>query len=256
MVTDAISHAVLPGVVLAFLLFGGRSSEWALLGALIFAAFCILLIEFFTEKLKFKNDAAIGMVFTAFFALGVLMVSVFSSSVDLDLDCVIYGEAAYIPFDTVTIFKNEIPRAFVMGLIILSFLLIFLTFFYPQLKLTSFDPLFANSIGLSVKKWYYILMISTAAIVVLALELIGVVLVVAFLVAIPALAWLLSHSFRHLFFYCTVISATITGGGYLLARWSDANIAGSIVLVLGTLWVIVLFLGYRFGSNRGANQLH
>nr|WP_317170087.1 metal ABC transporter permease [Rhodocytophaga rosea] len=97
MVGDAISHAVLPGIVLAFLFTGSRDSVPMLLGAGILGVLCTFLIEFFHTKARLQTDASIGVTFTWLFALGVILITVFAGQVDLDQDCVLYGEIAYIP---------------------------------------------------------------------------------------------------------------------------------------------------------------
>src|SRR3990170_8563959 len=99
MVGDAISHAVLPGIVLAFLISGSRDSITMLVGAGLIGIVTTFLIEFLHKKAKLQTDASIGVTFTWLFAVGVVLISLFAGQVDLDQDCVLYGEIAYVPLD-------------------------------------------------------------------------------------------------------------------------------------------------------------
>ncbi|HSY61427.1 MAG TPA: metal ABC transporter permease, partial [Cytophaga sp.] len=96
MVGDAISHAVLPGIVLSFFITGSRDSIWMLIGAGLMGIFTTLVIEWLHKKTKLQEDASIGVTFTFLFALGVLLISYFAENIDLDQECVLYGEIAYV----------------------------------------------------------------------------------------------------------------------------------------------------------------
>ena len=100
MVGDAISHAVLPGIAVAYWLSQSRASLWMFLGAAAVGVFATVVIEVLRKKLKVQSDASIGMTFTTLFALGVILITFWSDSVDLDQECVLYGEIAYVPFNT------------------------------------------------------------------------------------------------------------------------------------------------------------
>ena len=99
MIGDAISHAVLPGIAIAYWLSQSRASIWMFLGAASVGVLATVLIELLRKRLKVQSDASIGMTFTTLFAIGVVMITFWSDSVDLDQECVLYGEIAYVPFD-------------------------------------------------------------------------------------------------------------------------------------------------------------
>ncbi|HTD64932.1 MAG TPA: metal ABC transporter permease, partial [Candidatus Limnocylindria bacterium] len=99
LVGDAISHSVLPGIAIAFLLANSRSSIVMFLGALAAGIVTTIMIEIIHRKSRVKQDAAIGITFSSLFAIGVILISVFASKVDLDQDCVLYGEISNIRFD-------------------------------------------------------------------------------------------------------------------------------------------------------------
>jgi len=130
MVGDAISHAVLPGIVLAFLLSGSRDSFQMIAGAALLGIFTTFLIEFFHKKARLQTDAAIGVTFTWLFALGIILVSVFAGQVDLDQDCVLYGEIAYVPLDLWITESGTIlgPSALYVSAIMLLLNLVFIRF--------------------------------------------------------------------------------------------------------------------------------
>jgi len=99
MVGDAISHAVLPGIVIAFMVAGSRDSVAILFGAALVGVFTTFLIEFLHQKGKLQTDASIGVTFTWLFAVGVIMISFYAGQAHIDQDCVLYGEIAYVPLD-------------------------------------------------------------------------------------------------------------------------------------------------------------
>ena len=160
MLGDAISHAVLPGIVLAFLFSGSRDSLTMLLGAGIAGLITTFLIEFFHRKARLQTDAAIGVTFTWLFAVGVILISVFAGKVDLDQDCVLYGEIAYVPLDLMDLFDGAVtlPRPMLVSCILLLAVIVFIAAGYRQLFLTTFDPAFAGAVGIATTAWHYLVM--------------------------------------------------------------------------------------------------
>ena len=250
MVGDAISHAVLPGIVIAFFVSGTREPISMLLGAGILGIITTFLIEFFHSKARLQTDAAIGITFTWLFALGVILISVFAGQVDLDQDCVLYGEIAYVPIDLWITDSGKIlgPRVvYIMGvvfLVVLSFILIG----YKELFLTTFDPAFAAATGVSVTLWHYLLMGAVSFTTVGAFESVGAILVVAFLIVPPATAYLLTDDFKNMMLITALMGLVISFSGYQLAVWLDGSIAGAMTVVAGILFGI-LFIYKALASN-------
>jgi manganese/zinc/iron transport system permease protein len=149
MVGDAISHAVLPGIVLSFFITGSRDSIWMLIGAGVMGIITTLVIEWLHKKTKLQEDASIGVTFTFLFALGVLMISYFAKNIDLDQECVLYGEIAYVPLNTIVMGSFEIPKAIVMLAIVLLLITCIIFFFYKEWVISTFDAPYATSIGMS-----------------------------------------------------------------------------------------------------------
>jgi manganese/zinc/iron transport system permease protein len=246
MVGDAIAHAVLPGIVIAFLISGSRESAWMLLGAAALGLLTTFLIEFFHERAKLQTDAAIGVSFTALFALGIILISVFAGQIDLDQDCVLYGEIAYVPID-LWITESGInmgPKALYVAGTLLLFNLIFLILGYRNLLLTTFDPAFAAVTGVSLAVWNYLLMGAVSLTTVAAFNSVGAILVVALMVVPPAAAYLLTDKLRHMLLLTVVLAFLSSLSGYFLATILDGSIAGAIVTCSG------VFFGLSWGYYR------
>jgi manganese/zinc/iron transport system permease protein len=249
MVGDAISHSILPGILFAFLLSGERNSLTMLIGASLFGVFTTFLIEFFHRQGKVQSDAAIGITFTSLFALGVILITAFAGQVDLDQDCVLYGEIAYVPLD-VWITQggtNMGPRVVWVMSIVLVLISIAIYLSYKELLLTTFDPAFAAAIGMSTSLWHYLLMSAVSVTTVAAFEAVGAILVVALLIAPAATAYLLTHNFFRMLLISAVLGILIAFCGYYLAVWLDGSIAGAMSTVAGIFFVGALFLSPENG---------
>lgn len=249
MMGDAISHAVLPGIVIAFLLTGSRDSFTMLLGAGSLGIFTSFMIEFFQSRAKLQSDAAIGVSFTSLFAIGIILISIFAGQVDLDQECVLYGEIAYIPLDLWVTESGKImgPRALYIAIFIVLLVLIFLFLFYKNLHITSFDASFAASIGISVGIWHYLLMGMVSLTTVAAFDSVGAILVVALFVVPPATAYLLSRKLKSMLILSAFISAVNSTIGYFIAGALNASIAGAMVMCAGVLFM----LAFLFSPTEG-----
>ena len=241
MVGDAIAHAVLPGIVIAFLISGSRDSVWMIPGAAILGVLTTFLIEFFHRRAGLQTDAAIGVSFTALFAVGIILISVFAGQIDLDQDCVLYGEIAYVPLDVWITESGRIlgPRALFIALGLLLLNLGFIALGYRHLLLTTFDPAFATVSGIAVGLWNYLLMGAVSFTTVAAFESVGAILVVALLVVPPATAYLLTHSLKRMLWLTVLFAFLSSAGGYGLAAALDGSIAGAIVTCAGILFALV-----------------
>lgn len=248
LVGDAISHAVLPGIVIAFFLTGSRAPLPMVLGAGALGVLTVFLVEIFQRTGRLKEDAAIGVVFPALFSIGVVLVSRYASQVDLDLDCVLYGEIAYAPWDLLTLGGRSLgaKALWVNGSILLAIASLLLLF-YKELKVSTFDPELAAALGFSPVLLHYALMSAVSVTVVGAFESVGAILVVAMLIVPPATAYLLTERLSRMLALAVgfgVLSAVL---GYFAARWLDASIAGAMATVAGLLFLLVFFLSPQHG---------
>lgn len=248
MLGDAISHAVLPGIVLAFLISGSRNPIPMLIGASVLGLFTAFCTEALHRAGRLQQDAAIGVTFTWLFAVGVILVSMYAGQVDLDQDCVLYGEIAYVPWDTWLWRGLDMgPRAiWIMGGVFLLDLLFVLTC-YKELKITTFDPALAESLGISTRLFHYLLMAAVSLTTVAAFESVGAILVVAMLIAPAATAYLLTDRLSYLLGIAVGIGIASAAGGYELARLLDASIAGGMATVAGALFA----LAFLFSPSHG-----
>lgn len=239
MVGDAISHAVLPGIVIAFLLSGGsREPVTMLLGAGSLGLITTFLIEFFHKKGNLQTDASIGVTFTSLFALGVILVALKASNVDLDQECVLYGDIAYVPFE---------PEIIITMAVVLAIVLLFISLGYKELFLTTFDPAFATAIGVSTTLWHYLLMGMVSLTTVASFEAVGAILVVALLIAPPATAYLLTDRFKHMLWISVAAGITASVTGYWVAWILNGSIAGAMSMVAG----IQFLLAMLFSPSQG-----
>jgi manganese/zinc/iron transport system permease protein len=236
---DAISHAVLPGIVIAFLVTGSRASVPMLLGAGSLGLLTVMLVELFNRSRRLREDASIGVVFPALFSLGVILISRYASQVDLDLDCVLYGEIAYAPLDTLTLAGRSIgPKALWVNGSILAVVALFVLFLYKELKISTFDAGLAATLGFSPVLLHYLLMSAVSLTVVGAFESVGVP---------PAAAYLLTERLSRMLALSAALGVASAAGGYGLARWWDCSIAGAMALVTGILFLLALLFSPTHG---------
>ncbi|AWN82037.1 metal ABC transporter permease [Candidatus Cardinium hertigii] len=250
MVGDAIAHATLPGIVIALLVTGSKHSSILVVGAGMTGLLVTFLIAFLEKKVKVQADAAIGINFTFLFALGVILFSFFSRKIDLDPECSLYGELATVPLD---VYRTATgislgPKAFYTVCIALLINLFFLLIGYKQLFVSTFDPQFAQSIGIRTTSWHYLLMAITALTTVATFEIAGAILVVALLIVPPTTIYLVTKCFKHLL-VCSILFAMLMSiGGYYLSCLFNSSMAAAMVTVGGCLFLVV-YLFVRF-KNR------
>ena len=215
-----------------------------LVGASIMGLFSTFVIEYLHKKARLQSDASIGVTFTAFFAVGIILISLFAKQVDLDQDCVLYGEIAYVPLDVwITDAKVNMGPRIIWSMGIVSLLVIaFVYFFYKELKINTFDPAFATAIGLSAAVWHYALMGMVTVVTITSFEAVGAILVIAFLAGPPATAFLLTTRLKSMLFLAVGFSLSATVFGYLLAFAIQGSVAGAISTVIGLQFVVVFVI--------------
>lgn len=241
MLGDAISHAVLPGIALAFLLTHSRQSLTMLLGAGVIGLVTVFTVDWLHRRGRIQSDVSIGVTFTFLFAVGVILISLFGRYVDLDQDCVLFGEIAFVPWDTWIVQGMDLgPRAvWSLGAALVANLL-FILLFYKELKVTSFDPVLARSIGIPVNVVQYGLMACVSLTTVAAFESVGAVLVVAMLVVPAATAYLLAERLSMMLALAVICGGLSAVIGYYSAARLNVSIAGMMAVAAGALFAIVL----------------
>lgn len=226
---DAVSHAVLPGVVLAYV----AGAPFAI-GALIFGLIAVALIGLIRNTSRVKEDAAIGIVFTTLFAFGLVLISVTPSQTDLNH--IIFGNLLGVS-------SSDLLQVAILGALGLSILLIK----RRDLTLFAFDPVHANAIGLSPKRLGALLLGVLALTSVVALQAVGVVLVVAMLIIPGATAYLLTDKFSRMLVIAPVVSAICAITGIYVSYYLDTASGGMVVMTQGIVFALV----YLFSPSQG-----
>ena len=246
---DAISHSVVPGIAVAFLLTGDRAPLPMFLGAGALGVLTVFLVEIFNRSRRLTEDASIGVVFPALFSVGVILISRYAAQVDLDLDCVLHGEIAYAPWDDLLVGAVSLgPKALWVNGFTLLLNLTVIGFFYKELKVSTFDAGLAAALGFSPIAIHYLLMTLVSVTVVGAFESVGAILVVAMLIVPPATAYLVTERLSLMLALGVVFGAISAIGGYALARAVDGSIAGSMATVSGALFFLALVAAPRHGA--------
>ena len=246
MVGDAISHAVLPGIVIAYMLSGSRDTIYMLAGAIFLGLLTVYLISLFSNS-GVQDDASIGVVFTALFAIGVVLVSMFTRQVHIDLDHVLYGEIAFAPWDTISLLGMEVPRSMpLVGSIFLINVLV-IGLFYKQLKVCAFDPIMAAALGIPVVFFHYLLMTLVSVTTVVSFDSVGAILVVGMLIVPASTAYLLTDKLSSMLIISCLVGIACSIFGYYLAVLLDASIAGCMIVIAGLLFTLALFFSPSHG---------
>lgn len=261
MMGDAISHTVLPGLAIAFLVTHSREPLPMFIGAVVIGLLTALAVQWVQRLGRMDSGTSMGVVFTTLFAVGiVLMSSDLLHSVDLDANCVLYGNvdtaAANVIFN-----ERAVPREIwtLGGVLGLNALLIGL--FYKQFKVSAFDPALADSLGISSRAMHYLLMTMTAVTTVAAFEVVGSIIVIAMLIVPAATAYLLTDRFGWMFVWAVVFGVLAAALGTVAAvtvptwfGYKDTVSAGSMAVVGGLLFIGVWFVSPRHGLI--SKQLH
>ncbi len=248
MISDAISHAILPGIVVGFFITQDLNSPLLILLAALTGIITVVLVEYIQKTGLVKEDTAIGLVFPALFSIGVILIAKNANDVHLDVDAVLLGELAFAPFDRLLFNGIDIgPKSlWVVGLILLVTVSLLILFF-KELKLSTFDEGLSASLGFSPAIIHYGLMSVSSVTTVGAFDAVGAILVVALMIAPAASAYLLTTDLKKMLGLAISFGVFSAVFGYWVAHWLDASIAGSITTVLGLVFLLV----YLFAPTKG-----
>jgi manganese/zinc/iron transport system permease protein len=251
---DAVAHAVLPGIVLVYLIGQTKAPIPVVLGAGFFAVVCVLAIEALRSTGLVRSDAAIALVFPALFALGVLGVTRYADDVHLDLDSTIYGEIAFVPFRTTELLGSQVPESVLVLGIVCALNLALVGLLWKELKATTFDPEFSATVGLRPALVGRLLLVMVAVTAVTAFEAVGAILVVTMLIVPAATAYLLTDRLVVMVLLAVGIGWVGAVTGFYGALAADASIAGAMGLVEAACFVLALLAGPRYGLVARALQ--
>lgn len=248
MISDAISHSILPGIVLGFFITHDLNSPILILLAAFSGVITVFLVEFIQKTGLVKKDTAIGLVFPALFSIGVILIAKNANDVHLDIDAVLLGELAFAPFDRLLFNDIDLgPKSlWVIGTILLITITLLIMFF-KELKLSTFDKGLAATLGFSPILIHYGLMTVSSITVVGAFDAVGAILVVALMIAPAASAYLLTNDLKKMLLLSCTFGVFAAISGYWLANLLDGSIAGSMTTMLGVTFLMVYF----FAPNKG-----
>ena len=235
---DAVSHAVMPGVVVAYAL--GLPFS---LGAFVFGVGSVALIGFVKQKSRIKEDTVIGLVFTGFFALGLVLVSKIKSNIDLMQ--ILFGSPLGIS-------RSDVNQTLIISFIVISILLIF----RKDLMLYCFDAKHARSIGINTGILHYLLLTLLSLSAVVGLQTVGIILVVAMLITPGATAYLLTDRFDKMTLLAVISSSFSSILGVYISYWSDIETGGSIVLVQTLIFLIAFLFAPKYGIFKNQSLIN
>lgn len=237
MMGDAISHAVLPGLAVAFMLTDSRASMPMFIGAAVVGLLTAVMTEWIRGLGKVDEGASMGVVFTGLFALGLVLVVQAADKVDLDPGCVLYGAIELSPLDTARVGPWDVPRVVLTLGTVAMLNLACVVLFYKELKITSFDPALATTLGINARLMHYLLMTLVAITAVASFEAVGNILVVAMLIVPAAAAYMLTDRL-----------------GVMLALSVAFGIASAVLGHVGAITVPAIF-GYGSTTTAGMMAL-
>lgn len=220
---DAISHAVLPGVAISFIL--GINF---FIGAIVFGLLSSIIITYIKENSVIKGDTAIGITFSSFLALGIILIGLANSTTDLFH--ILFGNILAVQ-------DSDKYMTIIVGLIVLTLI----TIFFKELLLTSFDPVLAKSMGMRVSFYHYLLMILLTLVTVTAMQSVGTILIVALLITPAATAYLYVKSLRTMLFLSSALGAVASVLG-LYIGYTFNIAAGSSIVLTSTFMFLLAFL--------------
>ena len=242
-----ISHTVLLGIVVAYIMTNTLSGIYMLIGAALTGILTTFLVQWFRSR-NVPQDASIGIVFTTLFAIGVILIATKTGNAHLDVQHALMGEITFIPWNVIHApIIGEIPMATFLLLVVLFLVILVLGLFYKEWKITSFDPALAASIGIPVLAMHYLFMTLVSITTVAAFDAVGAIMVVAMLIVPAASAYLWTDRLSIMLVLSASFGVLSALMGYYFATWIDSSISGSMAFATG----IVFLFSFIFSPKHG-----
>lgn len=247
MMADAISHTVLLGIVVAFLITRELSGGHMLIGAMIAGLLTAVLVQWFHSR-GVQQDASIGVVFTTMFAVGVILIATQVGNAHLDVKHALMGEITFVPWQTISLpWIGEMPEAtFILSAVTIVLLLVIIAF-YKEWKITSFDPALAASIGIPVVWMHYLFMSLVSVTTVASFDAVGAIMVVAMLITPAAAAYLWTDRLSVMLVVSAAFGVVSAIAGYAIAVWLDTSISGSMAFATGIVFLVSFLASPKHG---------
>ena len=247
MMADAISHTVLLGIVVAYLVTRELSGVHMLLGAIAAGLLTSVLVQWFHSR-GVQQEASIGVVFTSLFAIGVVLIATKVGNAHLDVKHTLMGEITFIPWEKIELpWLGAIPEAvFILSLVLIVVVAVILAF-YKEWKITSFDPALAASLGIPVVLMHYVFMSLVSVTTVAAFDAVGAIMVVAMLITPAAAAYLWTDRLAVMLGLSGLFGVVSAIAGYYVAVWLDTSISGSMAFATGIVFMISFLASPKHG---------
>lgn len=247
MLSDAIGHAIIFGIVIVWLVTRETTGPVQILGAALTGVLTVFLTELIFSTRRVSYDAAIGLVFPVLFSIGVLLLNLYARDVHIDQHTVLLGEIGFVWLDTMTIGGYDVPNALVFMSLITVINLLFVTLFYKELKITTFDPGLAAALGFVPGVMFYALLFLVSATGVAAFDAVGAVLFIAFVIVPPSAAYLLTDRLWLMLVFGALIAIASSISGYFIAVALNVSIGGMMAVMTGVFFTLAVLFGPRYG---------
>ncbi|MCI0359055.1 MAG: metal ABC transporter permease [Planctomycetaceae bacterium] len=244
---DAISHSVLPGLAIGFLLTGELTGWPMFLGAMVLGVLTSVLTQVIANLGKVSEDTSMGVVFTSLFAVGVVLIMAFARRAHIDAECILYGQIDYAALNLPVANWPQVPAAVWTLSATLAATLLYVLVLWKELKIVAFDPALAAAMGLSVPVVHYSLMAMVACVSVASFEAVGSILVVAMLIVPAATAALVTDRLSWMLAWAATFGIVSAVFGYVLAAATATSVAGMMAVVAGVQLAVAVVLGPNYG---------
>ena len=240
MVSDAISHSVLLGIVIGYFVTKDIGSVLLIIGASLFGVLTTVCIELLIKSKRVTEDASVGIIFPLFFSIAVILITRYARNVHLDTEVVLIGEIILAPLHRINFLGLSLPKALVQMVFVLLINIVFIAVFFRKLKISSFDPVYAGVAGISGAGLYYVFMALVSFTAVSAFESVGAILTISFFISPAASAYLISKDLKITIFLAAVYAVVNSCIGYFLAVKFNVSMSGMCALVSGLTFMITI----------------
>lgn len=242
MISDAISHSVLLGIVVAYFITKDITSIYLIIGAAVFGVLTCACIEILAKTKLITEDASVGIIFPLFFSLAVILITRYARNVHIDTDIVLMGEIILVPFTRFKLSFIDIPRSMFIMIVVFVANMLFILINFRKLKISTFDNVFAGAIGISTGILYYTFMGMVSLTAVASFESVGAILTISFFIAPAASAYLITKDLKMTILVSIIYAIINSYIGFHLAVALNVSISGMCATVSGlTFLCTVLF---------------
>ena len=240
MVSDAISHSVLLGIVIGYFVTKDIGSVLLIIGASLFGVLTTVCIELLIKSKRVTEDASVGIIFPLFFSIAVILITRYARNVHLDTEVVLIGEIILAPLHRINFLGLSLPKALIQMSFVLLINIVFIAVFFRKLKISSFDPVYAGVAGIAGAGLYYVFMALVSFTAVSAFESVGAILTISFFISPAASAYLISKDLKITIFLAAVYAVVNSCIGYFLAVKFNVSMSGMCAFVSGLTFMITI----------------